>query len=108
MEYDKGGRLITQREYENDYHNSTDGKECLRHTYHYVYDKQGNLIEAKRYDGESGDKKADADQTIRKTYDQQGRVTTMTRNMRRGLGSKEDETMPYQSYIFKPEKIGLE
>lgn len=90
MEYDKGGRLITQREYENDYHNSTDGKECLRHTYHYVYDKQGNLIEAKRYDGESGDKKADADQTIRKTYDQQGRVTTMTRNMRRGLGSKEE------------------
>jgi hypothetical protein len=24
------------------------------------------------------------------------------------MGSKEDETMPYQSYIFKPEKIGLE
>ena len=90
MEYDKGGRLIIQREYENDYHNSIEGKECLRHTYHYSYDKQGNLIETQRYDGESGDKKTKPDQTIRKTYDKQGRVTTITTDLGGEFGSRDE------------------
>ncbi len=73
-EYDQQGRLITQRDYE-----FIAGDPWLWRTYSYLYDKQGNLVETKRLFSERYESRPSyADMTIKKTYDQQGRVTSQS------------------------------
>ena len=73
-EYDKQGRLTTQRDYE-----FIAGDSWLWRTYSYLYDKKGNLVEIKRLFSERYESRPSyAGMTIKKTYDQQGRVTSQS------------------------------
>ena len=72
-EYDKKGRLVKQRDYE-----FANDEQRLWHTFSYTYDKQGRLVETKRICSDYYDKKADPDMTIKKTYDKEGRITSVS------------------------------
>ena len=70
MEYDKKGRLITQRDYKRA-STKEDDEMKLNITYHYTYDKKGRLKSAKR---ESEDDYYNREEHY--TYDKQGRLTS--------------------------------
>lgn len=71
-DYDKKGRLITQRDYRREYKNEKDEMK-LNITHHYTYDKQGRLKSVVR---ESEDDYYNKEEHY--TYDKQGRLTSMT------------------------------
>ena len=90
MEYDKKGRLITQRDYRYDM-KILDGEKQLQHTDHYTYDKQGHLTSIVK-DGMDSYYKG----TEHYTYDKQGRLTSHVKEG--GIAIPQKEEYYYDSH----------
>ena len=88
-DYDKKGRLITQRDYRREYKNEKDEMK-LNITHHYTYDKQGRLKSVVR---ESEDDYYNREEHY--TYDKQGRLTSMTEG---GTKTPKKEEYYYDSH----------
>ena len=83
-EYDKKGRLITQRDYKRPYTNEDDEMK-LNVTHHYTYDKQGRLKSVVR---ESEDDYYNKEEHY--TYDKQGRLISFVRDGGTFIPQKEE------------------
>ncbi len=83
-EYDKKGRLITQRDYKRPYTNEDDEMK-LNITHHYTYDKQGRLKSVVR---ESEDDYYNKEEHY--TYDKQGRLISFVRDGGTFIPQKEE------------------
>ena len=84
MEYDKKGRLITQRDYKYDM-KILDGEKQLQHTDRYTYDKQGHLTSIVK-DGVDNYYKGKEYYT----YDNQGRLTSHVKEGGIAIPQKEE------------------